>query len=271
MSDARGSSGSAERWGPLFGARAQVWAETWEGPSGYGTLVYEYVLDRAKVESDTRILDCGCGAGRFARMAADRGAQVAGIDASEELIEIAAHRTPQGEFRVGDIEALPWSANAFDWVTGFNAFQFADDKARALAEAKRVSKGPVAVVIPSRAPESGITSVFQQLFPLFPPEALERMRQSGMFALSAPGSLEELLSEVRLAISEDEEIETPIAFDSIATAVRAFVGAGPMAIAVQHSGESTVARAAEEALAPFASGAGDVTLPGWYRVVLARG
>jgi predicted TPR repeat methyltransferase len=38
------------------------------------------------------LLDCGCGAGRFARMAADRGASVAGIDASAELIEIAAAR-----------------------------------------------------------------------------------------------------------------------------------------------------------------------------------
>jgi SAM-dependent methyltransferase len=268
MPETGDSRGSGERWGPLFGARAQDWAETWEGPSGYGTLVYEYVLDRAKVDSHTRLLDCGCGAGRFARMAADRGAKVAGIDAAAELIEIATQRTPEGEFRVGDIEALPWSDDSFAWVTGFNAFQFADDKARALAEAKRVSKGPVAIVVPSRVAESGITAVFKQLFPLFPAESLERMRQSGMFALSAPGSLEEVLATVGLEVSQDEEVETPIPFDSIATAVRAFVGAGPMAIAVEHSGESTVAQAAKEALAAFASSTGDVTLPGWYRIVL---
>jgi uncharacterized protein (DUF1697 family) len=59
--------------------------------------------------------------------------------------------------------------------------------------------------------------------------------------------------------------------DSIATAVRAFVAGGPMAVAVQHSGESAVAQVAEEALAAFASSSGDVTLPSWYRVVLARG
>jgi hypothetical protein len=39
--------GSAREWGPLFGARAHDWAETWEGSSGYGHPVYEYVLDRA--------------------------------------------------------------------------------------------------------------------------------------------------------------------------------------------------------------------------------
>ena len=28
-------AGSAARWGPLFGARARDWAETWEGPLGW--------------------------------------------------------------------------------------------------------------------------------------------------------------------------------------------------------------------------------------------
>ena len=40
------------------------------------------VLDRGQIGPGTAVLDCGCGAGRFARMAADRGATVAGIDAA---------------------------------------------------------------------------------------------------------------------------------------------------------------------------------------------
>jgi trans-aconitate methyltransferase len=40
-------------------------------------------------------------------MAADRGAEVAGLDATEEMVAIACERTPQGSFRVGDLEALP--------------------------------------------------------------------------------------------------------------------------------------------------------------------
>jgi hypothetical protein len=38
------AGGSATRWGPLFGARAAAWAETWEGPAGWGTPVSEHVL-----------------------------------------------------------------------------------------------------------------------------------------------------------------------------------------------------------------------------------
>jgi SAM-dependent methyltransferase len=262
--------GSAGQWGPLFGARARDWAETWEGSSGYGTPVYEYVLNRAKIGSDTRLLDCGCGAGRFARMAANRGANVTGIDAAKELVAIAAQRTPEGDFRVGDLESLPWPDASFDWVTGFNSFQFADDKVRALTEARRVSRGPVAVVTPSRASESGITAVFKPLFPLFPPAALESMKQSGIFALSVPGKLEEVLAAADLTVQVDAEIETPIVFDDADAAVRAFLGAGPTALAIRHSGESAVTPAVRDALGPFTAAQGRVTLPGWYRVVLAR-
>jgi hypothetical protein len=53
------AGGSATRWGPLFGAHAVAWAETWEGPAGWGTPVYEHVLDQAEIGSGSRVLDCG--------------------------------------------------------------------------------------------------------------------------------------------------------------------------------------------------------------------
>jgi len=270
MGEAGQHRGSASRWGSLFGERAHDWAETWEGPKGYGTRLYRQVLDRANVGLGTRVLDCGCGAGRFARMAADRGASVAGIDAADELIAIAAARTPEADFRVGDLESLPWPDESFDVVTGMNAFQFADDKIRALSEARRVSKGPVAVVVPARAAESGITSVFKPLFPLYPPEALESMKHSGMFALSQSVMLDQILDAAGLTVYEDDEIGLSIVFDDLDAAERAFVGAGPMALAIRHSGEQAVRRAVRDALAPWVDAEGSIKLPGWYRVVLAR-
>jgi hypothetical protein len=167
---------------------------------------------------------------------------------------------------------LSWPDDSFDAVTGFfSAFQFADDKVRALTDARRVSRGPVAVVIPSRVSESGIALVFKPLFPLFPPEALERMKLGGMFALSDPGKLEEVLAAAGLTVDEDDEIETLIVFDDAGGAVHAFVGAGPTALAIGHSGELAVTQAAREALGPFTGTDGRVTLPAWYRVVIARG
>ncbi len=262
-------SGSATRWGPLFGSRARDWAETWEGVHGWGKPVYEHVIDRTEIGHGTRVLDCGCGAGRFARMAADRGASVAGVDAAEQLVAIAKERTPDGDFRVADLEALPWPDASFDVVTGFSAFQFADDKVRALVEARRVSRGRVAVVIPSRVPESGITAVFSALVPLFPPAALQGMKQSGMFALSEPGRLDHVVAAAGLRIRDDDEIACPISFANADKAVRAFLGAGPMTFAISHAGEAVVAAAVRAALGPFAGAGGRVRLPAWYRAVLA--
>jgi SAM-dependent methyltransferase len=264
------AGGSATRWGPLFGARAVAWAETWEGPAGWGTPVYEHVLERAEISSGSRVLDCGCGAGRFARMAADRGASVAGMDASAELIEIAAERVPEGDFRAGDIEALPWQDNSFNLVTGFSAFQFADHKVRALREARRVSRGFVAVVIPTRVPESGIAAVFKPVFPLFAEDALASLKESGMFALSEPGKLEAVLGAAVLAPYEDEEIECPIVFEAVGAAELAFMGAGPTQLAIANSGEARVAEVIRSALDPFTGSDGRVLLPAWYRTVLAH-
>ena len=132
--------GSGTLWGPLFGARARDWADTWEGPQGWGIGVYEHVLSAANVEPGMTVLDCGCGAGRFVHLAAERGADVAGIDAAAELVEIAASRTPGADLRAGDFEALPWPDGSVDVVTGFSTFQFAHDQVRALGEARRVSR-----------------------------------------------------------------------------------------------------------------------------------
>jgi SAM-dependent methyltransferase len=263
--------GSATRWGPLFGAGASAWAETWEGPAGWGTPVYEHVLAQAGVGSGSRVLDCGCGAGRFARMAADRGASVAGIDAAEEMIAIAAERVPEGDFRAGDIEALPWEDDFFDLVTGFSAFQFADDKVRALREASRASRGSVAVVVPTRVPESGIAAVFKPVFPLFAEDALASLKESGMFALSEPRKLDAVLAAAELAPCEEKEIECPIVFEDEGAAERAFMGAGPTQLAIENSGEATVAETVRSALEPITDADGRVVLPAWYRVVLAAG
>jgi SAM-dependent methyltransferase len=229
--------------------------------------VYEHVIDRAHIGPGTTVLDCGCGAGRFVGLATQRGAAVAGIDASGELAEIAAKRTPGADIRVGDFEALPWPDNTFDVVTGFSTFQFADDHVAALGEARRVSSGQVWVAIPTRLAESGIPQVFGALTALFPPESLPSLKRSGMYALSTPGTLEEVLSRAGASLRSDKTIEAATTFPDTGAAVGAFLSAGAVALAIRHSGHDDVESALYDALAPFTGGHGRVTLPGWFRVV----
>jgi SAM-dependent methyltransferase len=266
----RQRAGSATRWGLLFDAGADDWADTWEGSRGWGTSVYEHVLQKANIGAGTSVLDCGCGAGRFVRLVADQGAYVAGIDASSALVEIARSRTPHADLRVGDFESLPWPDRTFDVVVGFSTFQFADDHASALREASRVTRGSLWVAIPTQLADSGIPQVFARLIELFPAEVQASLKNSGMYALSAPERLDGLLAATGLRARTDDIVESTVVFPNIDTAVRAFLSAGATALAVQHSGRRAVEQALTETLRPFTDELGTVALPGWFRVVEAR-
>lgn len=262
------ADGTRALWGPLFGRGAEGWAATWEGDLGWGGPAYEHVLAVADVGQGTKVLDCGCGAGRFAVMASGRGADVAGLDAAEEMIAIASQRAPGGDFRVGDLEALPWDDEEFDLVTGFSSFQFANNKVQALTEARRTSRSMVAAVIPLLGDDAGVAAVFRPVFPLFPEDGLAKLQNSGIFALSKPGQLDEVLNEAGLTIRGDTELDCPVVFRSLDEAVWAFVEAGPTALAISHAGSEPVEEALRKGLEPFTSD-DEVRLPGRFRAVIA--
>ena len=172
--------GTAAVNGPLWGARARDWAEVQEGQFA---AAFHAVLAHAKVGSGARHLDAGCGAGMAAALSASLGAAVAGLDASAALLKIARDRTPLGDFRQGDLEALPFEDDSFDLVTGFNSFQYAGDPTQALREAGRVTRPGGWVVImtwgePAGMEAAGHVAALKPLMPPAPPGA------GGPFALS---------------------------------------------------------------------------------------
>jgi SAM-dependent methyltransferase len=99
---------------------------------------WQAVIDAAGISDGTSLLDLGCGSGAFCAFAADRGARVHGLDAEPDSIAQAMGAVPDGEFRLGMMETLPWSDASFDVVTSFNAMQYALDPDLAMAEASRV-------------------------------------------------------------------------------------------------------------------------------------
>ena len=130
--------------GPRWSAGAAVRAETYANMSLPAWIA---VADATGLGDGTRLLDIACGSGEFCRLAAGRRATVSGLDAAEGMIKIARRLVPDGDFRVGPMEKLPWRDGEFDLVTGFNAFQMAADMVGALAEARRVTRagGQVAI------------------------------------------------------------------------------------------------------------------------------
>src|SRR5438046_315403 len=133
----------AAQWGRLWGSRARDWAASEEQQ----TPTYEEAIRRVGLSAGQRVLEVGCGTGVFLRLAADRGAEVFGLDASEALIDLARERVPEADLRVGDLQSLPYEDDTFDVVAGFNAFFFAVDLVGALREAGRVARPGAPVVI----------------------------------------------------------------------------------------------------------------------------
>ena len=137
-------AGSGQMQGDLWSVRARDYAEIQEE---HLRPLYESVSQRPELAKARSSLDVGCGPGLAAQVFAQKIANVSGIDASAAFIEIARERLPGRNFRVGEMEALPFADRSFDVVTGFNAFQYAAAQVNALREARRVAQSDGVIVI----------------------------------------------------------------------------------------------------------------------------
>jgi SAM-dependent methyltransferase len=80
----------------------------------------EPLLDAVGAGPGTRLVDVATGPGYVAARAAERGAEVVGVDLSETMLAFARSRRPDVEFVVGDATALPFSDGSFDaYVAAF--------------------------------------------------------------------------------------------------------------------------------------------------------
>ena len=262
------TGGSADRQGELWGERARDWADVMEGGSGWGIPVYRHVLERVPVASGTGLLDGGCGAGRFCGIAADRGAEVAGIDATAAFVEIARERIPHGDFRVGDMGALPWGDESFDVITGFNSFFIADDMVAALREARRVAKpgGTVAMTVFGRPDMCESTPVFATLGQFAPSHGGNDDEGP---ALYEEGVLEAIASEAGLTPTEADYVSVAEEYPNLETMLRGYMAAAPFVRAARTAGDEAVRAALSEALRPLETSAGRYRLEDELRYVIA--
>jgi len=110
-----------------------------------------------------RILDVATGTGLVALALARRGAEVVGLDQSEEMLagaraKLATHPALAGRISLirGEAERLPFADAEFDALTFTYLLRYVDDRAATLAELARVVKpggriGMVEFGVPRRA------------------------------------------------------------------------------------------------------------------------
>jgi tellurite methyltransferase len=98
-----------------------------------------YLFDqllRGRLDRRPRVLDAGCGDGRNVVFLFDQGFSCFGIDrdpsAVQRIRQLAAERAPHlppENFRVGEIDRLPWESASMDAVLSSAVLHFAEDLA----------------------------------------------------------------------------------------------------------------------------------------------
>jgi SAM-dependent methyltransferase len=261
---ATASSGSASRWGPLWGARPGDWAlsEDRQLPT------YEAALAHTGLEPGRRVLDIGCGVGSFLRLVAERGGVPHGIDASEALVAFAHARVPDADLRVGEMEDLPWEEDSFDLVTGFNSFFFATDMVAALREAGRVAKpgAPVVIQVWGAHERCDFEAMKQIARPFLPPRPPDAPPDPD---LSQPGALHALAAQAGLTPQSEFDTTWTSEYPDADTLGRAMIAVAGLAVLAGPEREQELKIAIVDGLAPYRRADGSYRFSNEYHFMIA--
>lgn len=99
------------------------------------------------------IIDVGTGTGRGALLLASAGARVTGIDASEQMLDIARQRAADVhasiDFQVGDAHEIEFGAGSFDLAVSLRVLMHTPRWRQCIAELCRVARHGVVLDYPS--------------------------------------------------------------------------------------------------------------------------
>jgi SAM-dependent methyltransferase len=232
--------------GVAWGARAADWACLFEH---YARPANEVVFDRLGVGEGVRLLDVACGSGLAANSAVRRGALVSGLDASAALVAVARARTPAGDFRVGDMSALPFPDTSFDTVTSFNGIWKGCETALEEAHRVLVPDGRLGMTFWGRLDHLGLMPYFLKVIELSPPSHGAASVQQG--DTGRAGVVEEMLTSTGFRCRERGAVSVVNEWPDVDIAVRALAAAGPSAPAIEAVGLAAFCDALREVIEPM--------------------
>lgn len=135
--------------------------------------VAEQFVDRLNIMPGMKVLDVACGSGNLAIVAAQKGADVSGIDIAENLIEAAERRAAAAgldiAFEQGDAEAMPYADNSFDVVMTMFGAMFAPRPEVTAAELIRVCRPGGVIAMANWTPDGHAGRMFKLAGKYLPP------------------------------------------------------------------------------------------------------
>jgi ubiquinone/menaquinone biosynthesis C-methylase UbiE len=107
----------------------------------------KYLIGLLRLDSDSVILDMGCGTGNYSAALQGVAKQVIGIDKSQAMIDQALIKYPTLKLIKGNVTDLPFETNAFDGCFAIDVLHHVEQKLKFLQEAYRVlrKKGRIAI------------------------------------------------------------------------------------------------------------------------------
>jgi SAM-dependent methyltransferase len=258
--------GTAPVQGRLWSARARDWAEVQEATTVLP--LFEAIADSLGVGAGTRVLDVGCGAGRFLRLAADRGADVAGLDPTAALVAIARERLPGGPSRGRD-GAAAVGRRQLRCRLGHQRLPV-----RGPARRGRRRSGPRR---PARRPGRGrhlgpARRLRGRGVPRRPRHAAATAatgRTGPVRALPARCARVARARAAGLQPEAETSVETVWEYPDEETLLRGLLSAGPAARAIAEAGEARVRDAVLAAVAPYRTPGGAYRLHNAFRYAIA--
>ncbi len=170
------------------------------------TDMHERIVDRLDAQPGLRWLDLACGTGAVAERAAERGADVTGLDLSPGLIETAKERAQQLgltiEYVVGDCEGLPFEDASFEVVSSCCGIMFTPDHEASARELARVTQPGGRIALANWTPEGGLGQMFKVMAPYQPAPP-----PSSPFDWGKPERVRELLGDA-FELELEEHVST---------------------------------------------------------------
>jgi len=171
-------SSSATRVGPVEGHR--LWSSSYDRAlNPLLALERRFLLPELGSLQGQRLLDAGCGTGRWMEMAWERGANVAGVDPTRRILDEAARKPRlRGYVALGDTSRLPFVSAVFDVVVSSFVLGYLDDRVAGIREMARVVRPGGRVILSDLHPaalQHGWTSSFRDAESVY---EIERRRYS---------------------------------------------------------------------------------------------
>lgn len=167
------------------GADGKPWGWQWGGQT-----VFDQLTGLAGPHICGRVLEIGCGGGKWTKWLCDVADEVVAIDVQAVAIEQSREYEPRAIYQLTDGESLPFPGDSFDVVFTFDTFQHLPPSLvmRYLLEARRVSQAVIFDLVDVTTRKGGIS-----LMQYVANKAWRRVYTYGYYNFYAPDQIKAML------------------------------------------------------------------------------